>query len=280
MEHTEAAQGLERSIGDIDMRHRARTQTAYAWAIWFVGLPGGASYIERSPPDPRGQSRTEDPMTIQRQRDIAVATTLAEVRALVSRETARRELGRATLERVATVLNRLASRRDLFSLEHFPPPADGEGTSTRYRLSERGDEPALYLNAIVPGKKTIPHNHDTWAVIAAVHGQEWNRVYRRTDDGSDPLHATLEVEREQIVEPGSPIAFLAADFHSIHVVGDAPTLHFHLYGRPLETLTARVGVEPATGRIVNYNATQLTPEAQARPKVAVQPEAAAEDAAA
>jgi hypothetical protein len=61
------------------------------------------------------------------------------------------------------------------------------------------------------------------------------------------------------VQPGTPIAFLPDDLHSIHVIGDAPTLHFHLYGRPLETLSQRIGVNLETGAVVNYNATQLKP---------------------
>lgn len=192
-------------------------------------------------------------MTTRNQRTAAIATTLAEVRAL----TAQRDIDRVTLAQVAAVLQNLASRKDLFGFADFPPPGDGATTSTRYRLSEEGQLPALYLNSIVPGKKTIPHNHDTWAVIVAVQGDELNRVYRRTDDGSNPERASIELERELVVRPGTPISFLPQDIHSIHVVGDAPTLHFHLYGRPLETLTGRIGIEPETGRIVNYNATQL-----------------------
>ncbi|MGO4326011.1 cysteine dioxygenase [Cupriavidus sp. 2TAF22] len=212
-------------------------------------------------------------MTTQSQRDAAIATTLAEVRAL----TAHHDVDRATLERVTHALQKLAGRQDLFSFADFPPPGDGVATSTRYRLSGEGQLPALYLNSIVPGKKTIPHNHDTWAVIVAVQGDELNRVYRRTDDGSDPGHATLVLEREQVVRSGAPISFLAQDIHSIHVVGDAPTLHFHLYGRPLETLTGRIGVEPESGRIVNYNATQMNRSEQAAEQAAEQ---ATENAAA
>ncbi|WP_454726538.1 MULTISPECIES: cysteine dioxygenase [Cupriavidus] len=192
-------------------------------------------------------------MTIQSQRNAAIATTLAEVRALTSGH----DVDRATLERVTLALQALADKKELFGFADFPPPADGTATSTRYRLSEEGQLPALYLNSIIPGKKTIPHNHDTWAVIVAVQGDELNRVYRRTDDGGDPARATLALEREQVVHPGAPISFLPQDIHSIHVVGDAPTLHFHLYGRPLETLTGRIGIELETGRIVNYNTTQM-----------------------
>ncbi|EHP44609.1 cysteine dioxygenase type I [Cupriavidus basilensis OR16] len=190
----------------------------------------------------------------QNQRNAAIAATLAEVSAL----TIPHEVDRATLGQVSAALQKLADQKDLFGFADFPPPSDGTTTSTRYRLSAEGQLPALYLNSIVPGKKTIPHNHDTWAVIVAVQGDELNRVYRRTDDGSNPGQASIALERELVVRPGTPIGFLPHDIHSIHVVGDAPTLHFHLYGRPLETLTGRIGIEPETGRVVNYNATQLS----------------------
>ncbi|WP_455288015.1 cysteine dioxygenase [Cupriavidus necator] len=188
----------------------------------------------------------------------AVAAALADIRRLAAGQP-----DRDALAAIAGRLQALAAQRTLFTHEDFPaPPADaGIGASTRYRLNPDDGEGAiaLYLNAINPGKTTIPHNHDTWAVIAAVEGRELNRVYRRTDDGSDPAIARLELVRELTVEPGTPIAFVADDVHSIHVIGDTPTLHFHCYGRPLETLTGRYGVRPETGEIVNYNATQMQP---------------------
>ena len=122
---------------------------------------------------------------------------------------------------------------------------------------------ALSLNSINPGKTTIPHNHDTWAVIVAVEGEEQNRVYRRTDDGRDPGRARLVLAQEVTVRPGTPIAFLPEDIHSIAVTGTQPTLHFHLYGRPLETLTGRIGIDLATGDVLDYNATQFTPSREA-----------------
>jgi len=56
-----------------------------------------------------------------------------------------------------------------------------------------------------------------------------------------------------VVQPGTPITFLDDDIHSIHVLGNTPPRHFHLYGRALETLTGRVGYDLATGRVLNYN---------------------------
>ncbi|QHI99093.1 cysteine dioxygenase [Xylophilus rhododendri] len=198
------------------------------------------------------------PEDLRQARRGAVADTLADIRRLSAAQ-----IDRAALDRIAARLAVLAARAELFSRADFPPPAAeaGVGASTRYRLNpDDGDEDiALYLNSINPGKKTIPHNHDTWAVIVAIEGQEFNRVYRRVGQNADGSVIRLEVERELTVEPGTPIAFLAQDLHSIHVAGDTPTLHFHLYGRPLETLTGRIGVDPDTGAVVNYNATQMKP---------------------
>ncbi|HEY0200107.1 MAG TPA: cysteine dioxygenase family protein [Burkholderiaceae bacterium] len=196
---------------------------------------------------------------IAEQRRAAVAETLADIR----RALANNVPDRATLAQVTSRLEQLAARHALFTRADFPPPATGSGVnaSTRYRLNpdDGDDDIALYLNSINPGKTTVPHDHTTWAVIVAVEGQEENRIYRRTDDGSNPERAQLEVAYERTVQPGTPIAFLPDDIHSIHVTGHAPTLHFHLYGRPLETLSGRVGYDLETGRVVNYNATQMQP---------------------
>ena len=192
-------------------------------------------------------------------RSAAVAATLAEIRNIEDS----RGITRESLQAITVVLQNLAQREDLFTFTDFPPPDAASGkTSTRYYLNREGatedtdkDDIALYLNSIIPGKTTIPHNHDTWAVIVAIKGQELNRLYQRDDDGSNPEQAQISLTRELTVQPGTSISFLPDDLHSIHVQGDQPTLHFHLYGRPLDTLSGRIGIEPDTGRIVNYNQT-------------------------
>ncbi|MPS77840.1 MAG: cysteine dioxygenase [Achromobacter sp.] len=175
---------------------------------------------------------------------------------------------REQLAAITARLEQLAERPDFFLAADFPaPPADqGTGASTRYRLNPDAPAgtPALYLNSINPGKTTLPHNHTTWAVIVALSGQELNRVYRRSDDGSQPGRATLELVREVVVQPGQSVSFLPDDIHSIHVTGDTPTLHFHLYGQPLEILSGRIGIDLASGQILNYNATQMKPGQEVR----------------
>lgn len=197
--------------------------------------------------------------SISKVRRQAVDATLADVRRL----TAQGVPDRATLSAITARLEQLAAQKALFSRADFPPPAEtqGVGASTRYRLnpSDGDNGLALYLNSINPGKTTAPHNHTTWAVIVAVEGQEVNRIYERTDDRSDPHHARIHLAREFTVQPGAPIAFLPDDIHSIAVVGTEPTLHFHLYGQPLETLTGRVAIDPETGEVKNYNAAYFRP---------------------
>lgn len=188
----------------------------------------------------------------------AVDDTLNDVRQILGGQPPSRD----TLKAIIARLEQLAADKALFSRADFPPPALSAGVdaSTRYRLNPAdGDEGlALYLNSINPGKTTLPHNHTTWAVIVAVEGQEVNRIYRRTDDRSQSDRGQLELVRELTVQPGTPTGFLDEDIHSIYVTGTEPTLHFHLYGRPLETLSGRVGYQP-DGSIVNYNATQFRP---------------------
>lgn len=174
-----------------------------------------------------------------------------------------RGVDRAALEDIQRLLEALAERRDLFNAEAFPAPDPSTGeTQFRYRLNDDGESPTLYVNALLPGKSTLPHNHETWAVIVAVEGQELNQVFSRVDDGADPARAELRLEREVVVEPGSSIGFLGEDLHGIRVEGDVPTLHFHLYGRPLESLENRYGVK-ADGTVLNYNRSQMAPSIEA-----------------
>jgi predicted metal-dependent enzyme (double-stranded beta helix superfamily) len=191
-------------------------------------------------------------MSLNATRADAVGQTLARIRSIA----AARGINRDSLEEIAVELKGLATKVDLFPADEFPcPPAGDPDASTRYLIHKEADDTfALYLNSINPGKSSAPHNHTTWAVITALVGEELNRIYERVDDGSDPERAKLDLKGEVVVSPGgNHVAFLADDIHSIHVVGDHGTRHFHLYGLALERLTGRVGYDLEAGRVVNYN---------------------------
>jgi predicted metal-dependent enzyme (double-stranded beta helix superfamily) len=182
-------------------------------------------------------------------RTAAVAATVDRIRAIESRLGVTRE----SLAAIMAELEALAAQESLFPEAEFPPPPPGEKGSRRYLLHEDPDGRfALYLNALNPGNETRPHDHTTWAVVVAVEGEELNRIYARTERG-------LEVVREVVVKPGTGIALMPEDIHSIHTQGTGPTRHLHMYGLALERLDQRMAYDPATGAAIPYNANFMQP---------------------
>ncbi len=167
---------------------------------------------------------------------------------------------RSSLDAIKAVLLDLAAHEQLFPAAEFPPPAPGEKGSKRYLLQEDPDGRfAIYMLALNPGNSTAPHDHTTWAVVTAVEGQELNKVYRRVDDGSKEGHAELEPVREVLVEPGTGIALMPEDIHSIHTNGTATTRHLHCYGLALERLDERQGFDLEQHTVQPYNKAFMAP---------------------
>ena len=143
------------------------------------------------------------------------------------------DLRRDSLDAIKAELVALAARRDLFPVDEFPP-IEG-GNASMYRLSEDADHRyALYVVAPAPGQFAPPHDHSTWAVIAGVHGRENNKLYTRTDDGTQPGVAQIEQSVELDIVPGTAIALMPDDIHSIHLGADGPHANLHLYGMSVE----------------------------------------------
>jgi rhodanese-related sulfurtransferase/predicted metal-dependent enzyme (double-stranded beta helix superfamily) len=186
--------------------------------------------------------------------------TIAELRRKEARATVEqlreieRQYGitRESLELMKPVLIALATRSELFPRADFPVPAPYDGIT--YRLTEDADHRfGLFMSAGVPGKKRGVHNHTTWACIAGVHSAEHNVVYERIDDRSDPQKGSLRKLFEVTVRPGSAVAMMPDDFHTIEVLGDEASVHLHMYGISHAHLPDRYGfAEPTGGRVVPY----------------------------
>ena len=188
-------------------------------------------------------------------RTAAVAATMDRVKSIEHEH----GVTRAALDLIKSEMLALAAHEALFPAAEFPPPPAGETGSKRYLLQEDPDSRfALYMLALNPGNSTKPHDHTTWAVVTAVEGQELNKVYRRIDDGTQEGHARLEQVREVMVEPGTGIALMPEDIHSIHTAGTASTRHLHCYGLALEKLDERQGFDLEANTVQPYNKAFMT----------------------
>ena len=64
-------------------------------------------------------------------------------------------------------------------------------------------------------------------------------MYRRTDDGRDESHATLEVARQQTVKHGEFYTLLPPldDIHYVKTVSDTPSISIHLLANDTACVT-------------------------------------------
>lgn len=158
------------------------------------------------------------PMKIGRRE--AIIATVERIHKIEAGQGAARE----SLEEMKRELLQLATYTEWFTNEDFPPPEVKSSDSARfYRLAE--DEAthrfALYIQSVGATSNLRPDNHDTWAVIVGISGNELNRFYKRTPEGVRQTHSCT-------VRDGTVVAMLPDDIHSVHITDEKPVIDFHM----------------------------------------------------
>jgi predicted metal-dependent enzyme (double-stranded beta helix superfamily) len=122
-----------------------------------------------------------------------------------------------------------------------------QGFGVHLLHEEAGHELAVFALAWLPGRGAPPHNHGTWAVVAGVDGVETNCYWRRTDDGSQPGHASLRCTTTRKIKPGEVCVLSRAAIHSVSNDTRRVTLSLHIYGKHLN-YTGRSQFDPRAQR--------------------------------
>lgn len=112
--------------------------------------------------------------------------------------------------------------------DHGSGMGGGIGQYALYR-AERGDL-CLFSLVVPSGAATPIHDHLAWGLVGLYRGRQDETVYRRTDDGRDREHATLEIMRRQTLGPGEFYALLPpeGDIHFVKTISDTPSISIHL----------------------------------------------------
>ena len=152
-------------------------------------------------------------------------------------------LSRDLLELLKIRLDKLAAEKSLWSLEDFPPPPAGETCCHYWIAGEPDNGITLYLNVMCAGRSVAPHDHSSWAVLAAVSGLESHQLYRRTDKGGVSDGAILQRESAVDLAPGNSLVMMPGDIHSTSVECEGTVCHLHLYGQALEAQQNRTRFE-------------------------------------
>jgi len=158
-----------------------------------------------------------------------------------------------SLNKAKAIMLQLASRKDLFRWTDFPVPNDEEIYRTFLVHQEEGGAYSLYVNSSLPGQLSPPHDHGgSWAIVAAVEGEELHRVYKQTNSETSSNKSPITLAGEILVRPGNAISLLPDGIHSIHAESDAPLLHLHLYGMGFEYQGERSEYDLEAGEVKRF----------------------------
>lgn len=137
----------------------------------------------------------------------------------------------AIVEQAKPLLAKLIRQPDCIEAKFKQRGATAYG---RYMLHRA---PRFNVNVVVwgPGDSAKAHNHDTWGLVGVVDNEMQETRFRRTDDGSKPGYAELEVTALLNNKAGMVSTLLPPDddIHEMNNVTMRNTVEIHVYGKDL-----------------------------------------------
>ena len=124
----------------------------------------------------------------------------------------------------------------------------------QYALYRAQDGSLCLFSLVVPvGASTPVHDHLAWELVGIYRGRQDETVYRRLDDGQDPVRADLEVAKQQELGPGEFYSLLppADDIHYVRTISDAPSISIHLLANDTACVW-RHKFDPASGAVTPF----------------------------
>ncbi|MEE8517630.1 MAG: hypothetical protein V3S98_00715 [Dehalococcoidia bacterium] len=118
--------------------------------------------------------------------------------------------------RMGQYLQRLTTENDHEAFWDYGVPAKISSGLPGQRLYDDPDQKFRVLLAeYPPNMPTAVHSHEGWVVVGLLKGSERYTSWRRTDDGSDPTKATLEVAQDHHILPGE-FGYLFNEPYNVH----------------------------------------------------------------
>ncbi len=184
-------------------------------------------------------------MSIQEARNKAIGEALDDIRAIE----AANGVSRDSLEQIKQRLIKLGQQRDLFPDEDFPLAPEHNGEFFDVLSVDDDGRFELYIEIADKAVHTPAHDHTTWAVVVGIEGEELNKLYDVDAERQSP-----PALREQVsVRPGTGVAMMPEDFHSIHIEDGKRSMHLHLYGVCFAQLKDRTLFDEGTGAYRHFD---------------------------
>ena len=176
--------------------------------------------------------------------DYQLSDYVSDVRQLMDVESNKQSNTHSITQAIKPLAKRLAASSE-FNKDKYKVCDEEQGFGVHLLHEDENHELAMFLVSWLPGRGTKPHNHNTWAVVAIVEGEEYETHWTRKDDGTKQGYALIEQTGEVTLKAGDVVALLSDNIHCVTNLGKTVSMSLHTYGKHIN-YTGRSEFDPET----------------------------------